>query len=97
MRMSQKNTVLFVTVIVLFAFTVSSATAGSFQSVDVSGLPLVFVQNEGQVGDEILYHANAPTHGIYFTNESVVCTLGKARDTLTAVEITLVGHAPTWW
>jgi len=89
-----KNVMLFVAVIVLLALAVSPAAAESSLSVDVYGLPLVFVQNEGQVGDDVLYHANAPAHGIYFTKDSVVCTMGTKGDSPAAVEITLVGHAP---
>jgi len=94
MRMSQKNAVLFVAVFALLALAVSPAAAESSPSVDVYGLPLAFIQNEGQVRADVLYHANAPAHSIYFTKESVVCTLGAGDGSPEAVEITLAGHSP---
>ncbi len=94
MSSSQRNTVLFVAVIVLLALAVSPATAGTSLSVDVSGLPLVFIQNEGQVSDDVLYHANAPAHSIFFTKDAVVFTVGSGGISPASVEIALEGHSP---
>jgi PKD repeat protein len=94
MRSSQKNTVLFVVVIVLLAMAVSPATGGTSLSVDVSGLPLVFIQNVGQVSDDVLYHANAPAHSIFFTKDAVVFTMRSEGPSPASVEIALEGHAP---
>jgi len=94
MRPRHQNTVVFVIVIALLVTAVLPAAAGSSLSVDVSGLPLVFIQNEGQVSDDVLFHANAPARSISFTREAVVCIVRSGEGSPSAVEIRLEGQSP---
>ncbi|MEM2124250.1 MAG: hypothetical protein QXL43_02810, partial [Methanolinea sp.] len=94
MRPSNRDVSIPVIAVVLLVLAVMPTSAVTVPSVDVSGLPLVFIQNEGQVDGSVLYHANTPTHAIAFLQDSVVCTVGEKEDPPSAVTIALEGQSP---
>ncbi|HNQ30634.1 MAG TPA: hypothetical protein PKM87_10990, partial [Methanolinea sp.] len=79
----------------LLSLTVLPAGAGDTVTVDVSRIPLVFIENQGQKSAEVLYHASAAGHSIFFTPDSVVCAWG-GDDTrpVSSVAITIAGQNP---
>ncbi len=78
----------------LLVLTVLPACAGDSVTVEVSRIPLVFIENQGQRPAEVLYHTNAAGHSIYFTQDAVVCVRAAGEDQAASViEITVAGQS----
>jgi len=95
MRLKTGFILLLIMVAGLLSLTVLPAGAGDTVTVDVSRIPLVFIENQGQKSAEVLYHASAAGHSIFFTPDSVVCAWG-GDDTrpVSSVAITIAGQNP---
>ncbi|MCQ8893588.1 MAG: PKD domain-containing protein [Methanolinea sp.] len=95
MSLGLRSIILFGVLALFLSATVIAVPAGTPVSVDVSGIPLVFIANEGQAGEEVLYHANAPGHSIYFLKDAMVCLLPRKEGGAPAlIRVSLDGYDP---
>lgn len=93
MRSKSRLSFILIMVAGLLALTMAPAIADGTVEVDMSRIPLVFIENQGQKGAEVLYHADAAGHSIYFTRDAVVCAEGgTGSDPGSTVQITVVGQ-----
>ena len=93
MRSMSGISFILIMVAVLLALTMAPTVADTAVGVDMARLPLVFIENQGQKSAEVLYHADAAGHSIYFTRDGVICAAaGIENEPGSAVEITIVGQ-----
>jgi len=93
MRSTSGISFILIMVAALLALTMAPAVADGTVDVDMSRIPLVFIENQGQKSAEVLYHADAAGHSIYFTRDGVVCVAGATENEPgSAVTITMVGQ-----
>lgn len=94
MRLKSRLTVILILAAGLLALATAPAAAGDTVAVDVSRIPLIFIENQGQKSPEVLYHADAAGQSIYFTRESVVCAAGGGEgQSASVIEITVSGQS----
>jgi len=94
MRSMTGFTAILILVAGLLALTVLPACAGDTVTVEVSRIPLVFIENQGQRPAEVLYHTSAAGHSIYFTQDAVVCVQAAGEQAAPVIEITVAGQGP---
>lgn len=93
MRSTSGISFILIMVAALLALTMAPAVADGTVDVDMSRIPLVFIENQGQKSAEVLYHADAAGHSIYFTRDGVVCVAGATENEPgSPVTITMVGQ-----
>ncbi|MCU0632200.1 MAG: SBBP repeat-containing protein, partial [Methanolinea sp.] len=93
MRLKSKLSVILILVAGLLALTILPVVADETVRVDVSRIPLVFIENQGQKSAEVIYHTNAAGHGIFFTPDAVVCAAGNDdAQPGSVVKISVVGQ-----
>lgn len=93
MRSTSRLSFILIMVVALLALTMAPAVADGTVEVDISRIPLVFIENQGQKSAEVLYHADAAGHSIYFTPDAIVYATGSDNaQSGSVIEISVLGQ-----
>lgn len=93
MRFKSRLSFILIMVAALLALTMAPVVADGTVGMEVSRIPLVFIENQGQKSTEVLYHADAAGHSIYFMPDAVVYATGNDNtQSGSVIEISVVGQ-----